>query len=85
MTVIKKEVLFKVYTDKPGWFIDEAYGKGLIASTIPDVFAIELGRNWSCEVRVIGAKDNIDNFKKYVSEKDYDVEIMNEKETPIYG
>lgn len=59
-----KRVTFIVCTNTPGWFVDEAFKKGLMTTVRP-------GKN----VIVFGLNKRVDDFIKYVEEQDFDISI----------
>lgn len=70
-----KRVTFTVYANTPGWFVDEAFKKGIMTTVRPDVMAAFLERDYKCNVIVYGLNTLVDNFIKYVEEQDFDVSI----------
>ena len=75
-----KRVTFIVWTNTPGWFVDEAFKKGLMTTVRPDRMAAFLERDYKCNVIVYGLNTLVDDFIKYVEEQDFDVSIEEIKE-----
>lgn len=73
MTLEFKRVVFDVWTDTPGWFVDEAFKKGLMVTSVPYFMC-----NYKCNVTVFGLKDKMISFMSYVKEQDFDVEVIEE-------
>ena len=78
-----KKVTFIVWTNTPGWFVDEAFKKGLMTTVRPDKMAAFLERDYKCNVIVYGLNKWVDDFIKYVEEQDFDISIeeINEKDS----
>ena len=70
-----KRVTFIVWTNTPGWFVDEAFKKGLMTTVRPDKMATFLERDYKCNVIVYGLNKWVDDFIKYVEEQDFDISI----------
>lgn len=70
-----KRVTFTVWTNTPGWFVDEAFKKGIMTIVLPDRMAKLFGRDYKCNVIVFGLNKLVDDFIKYVEEQDFDVSI----------
>ena len=70
-----KRVTFIVWTNTPGWFVDEAFKKGLMTTVRPDKTAAFLERDYKCNVIVYGLNKWVDDFIKYVKEQDFDISI----------
>lgn len=70
-----KRVTFTVCTNTPGWFVDEAFKKGIMTTVRPDGMAAFLERDYKCNVIVYGLNKRVDDFIKYVEEQDFDVSI----------
>lgn len=71
-----KRVTFIVLTNTPGWFVDEAFEKGLMTTVRPYRMAAFLGRDYKkCNVIIYGLNTLVDDFIKYVEEQDFDISI----------
>lgn len=70
-----KRVTFTVWTNTPGWFVDEAFKKGIMTIVLPDRMAKLFGRDYKCNVIVFGLNKLVDDFIKYVEEQDFDISI----------
>ena len=70
-----KRVTFTVWTNTPGWFVNEAHKKGLSTIVRFDIMVTFLGRDYKCNVIVYGLNKWVDDFIKYVEEQDFDVSI----------
>ena len=75
MDMTFKRVTFIVWTNTPGWFVDEAFKKGLMTTVRPDKMAAFLERDYKCNVIVYGLNKWVDDFIKYVKEQDFDISI----------
>ena len=75
-----KRVTFTVWTNAPGWFVDEAFKKGLMTTVRPDKMAACLERDYKCNVIVFGLNKRVDDFIKYVEEQDFDISIEENNE-----
>ena len=75
MDMAFKRVTFIVWTNTPGWFVDEAFKKGLMTTVRPDKMAAFLERDYKCNVIVYGLNKWVDDFIKYVKEQDFDISI----------
>ena len=75
-----KRVSFTVWTNTPGWFVDEAFKNGLAIVVRPDMVAAFIGRCFKCNVNVYGLTKLVDDFIKYVEEQNFDVSIEEIKE-----
>ena len=80
MDIMIKRVSFTVWTNTPGWFVDEAFKKGLMTTVRPDKMAAFLERDYKCNVIVYGLNKWVDDFIKYVEEQYFDVSIEEIKE-----
>ena len=78
-----KRVTFIVWTNTPGWFVDEAFKKGLMTTVRPDIMAKLFERDYKCNVIVYGLNKLVDDFIKYVEEQNFDISIeeINEKDS----
>ena len=70
-----KRVTFIVWTNTPGWFVDEAFKKGLMTTVRPDKMAAFLERDYKYNVIVYGLNKWVDDFIKYVEEQNFDISI----------
>ena len=70
-----KRVTFTVLANTPGWFVDEAFKKGLMTTVRPDIMAKLFERDYKCNVIVYGLNKLVDDFIKYVEEQSFDVSI----------
>lgn len=70
-----KRVTFTVWTNTPGWFVDEAFKKGIMTTVRPDGMAACLEQDYKCNVIVYGLNKRVDDFIKYVEEQDFDASI----------
>lgn len=75
MDIMIKRVSFTVWTNTPGWFVDEAFKNGLAIVVQPDMVAAFIGRCFKCNVNVYGLTKLVDDFIKYVEEQNFDVSI----------
>ena len=75
MDMTFKRVTVIVWTNTPGWFVDEAFKKGLMTTVRPDKMAAFLERDYKCNVIVYGLNKLVDDFIKYVKEQDFDISI----------
>ena len=75
MDMTFKRVTFIVWTNTPGWFVDEAFKKGLMTTVRPDKMTAFLERDYKCNVIVYGLNKWVDDFIKYVKEQDFDISI----------
>lgn len=57
MDMAFKRVTFIVWTNTPGWFVDEAFKKGLMTTVRPDRMAAFLEQDHKCNVIVYGPKN----------------------------
>lgn len=62
-----KKATFIVWTETPGWFVDEAFKKSLMIT----IFGLE----YKCNVIVYGLDKYVDDFIKYIEEQDFDISI----------